>query len=130
MNQGQTEATMGIYAGITSYLERYAPRAGLAAVLDMNVKTTQTVIRIVLTPDDAAIFDTPEAHEFKQLCILYDLTPEHLGRTYKTTTGRDAYILIGMNRKARLFPALGRRVKDGKIFKTTMPKADQFQKEK
>jgi hypothetical protein len=64
---------------------------------------------------------TREAEAFKQLAFTLGLQPDDLGRRFSNITG-EVFEIVGLKPKSPRFPLLGKRVRDGKVFKF-VPKA-------
>ena len=126
MQSEQITAALDIKERVKDYVDKMAGRSGFDALFSAQFGDEGCIITIELQVNKDAQFNTPEALEFKAWAQFYGLTPEHLGLTYASL--RDKYVLIGSNRKSRKYPALGRSVKTGKIYKTAMPTADKFDK--
>ena len=57
-----------------------------------------------------------EVIDFKELCGLYGLKPEDLGKTFSSYTG-EVYKIIGLKSNSRKFPILVEKISNGKKYK-------------
>ena len=74
-----------------------------------------------ITFEAATIGETGEIHsreaiDFKELCGLYGLKPEDLGKTFSSYTG-EVYKIIGLKSNSRKFPVLVKKLSNGKKYK-------------
>jgi len=128
MNGDNISAVQEIRRQLNKYVTQTAGRAGLSVDEGFTIDGDNAVISFTLKVDEGAAFNTPEATEFKLYAKSYGLTPEHLGREFTTGFGsaKQTYTLIGCKRTRYAYPALGRNVRTGKVFKMSMPTATQF----
>lgn len=84
---------------------------------DPNGKyATINKIHVATIGDDGKV-QTKESERFKDICILYNLKPEHQGT--KIIIRGEAFIIEGINRRRPQFPMLLKRVADGKQYKAS-----------
>lgn len=57
----------------------------------------------------------PKAQEFKKKALRVGLEPDDLHREFKSRG--ETYRIVGLNLRAKKYPVLGERVRDGKRFK-------------
>jgi len=101
--------------GITQALREQGIDARLS-VKHTSYGSGNAVVKLqVNLVDDAGEEQTPEAGDFKIFHRRYGLPAEALGRTFRH--GGDRYTLIGCKPRATRFPLLGKRERDGKVFK-------------
>ena len=55
------------------------------------------------TNEDGTV-ETKEARDFKRIAEIYGLSPDDLGKTFKTWHGKRTYTITGLVRRRRKFP--------------------------
>ena len=69
----------------------------------------------VSATNDEGIVETPEASSFKRNAVRYGLSPDDLGKTFKTWRGEE-YTITGLNTRRRKYP-ISAVDKNGKSWK-------------
>lgn len=120
----QIDALQEMRRSTLKHLQTAAARAGFNLSEEFSIGPDEATFTLIFKENEKAAFATREAEDFKFQARFYGLTPEHLGRMYRT--GRHTYVLIGMKPRSSRYPALGREVGSGKVYKTSMPKQEDF----
>lgn len=78
----------------------------------------------VATKAEDGTVNTKDAENFRSLCYLYQLRPEHLHKLL--TFNGTQYKLVGLNPRSGKYPLIVERVSDGKGFKLHSSAADSL----
>jgi len=110
-----TVESMRVYleAALTGFEEHFGVQVSVGNI-SYSYNNCRIKMDVAEIKEDGSV-STREADNFKRLANSYGLESNWLGQEF--TSGKDVFVLTGLNTRARKFPVQATRKRDGKKYK-------------